>query len=206
MASPPDVLRIDEKSLQECYVPNFVGVVLTTNYKTDGIYLPADDRRHYVAWSDLTKEDFSDSYWRTLWDWYEDGGYGHVAAYLAALDISDFDPKAPPPKTDAFWEIVHANRAPESSELNDVLESLGNPDAITIATIYARATGDFSDWLGDRKNRRVIPHRMEQCGYVRVRNDADKHDGQWKINGKRQTVYAKSSLTPAERAAAASRL
>ena len=35
--------------------PNVCGVIITTNHKTDGIYLPADDRRHYVAWSDLTK-------------------------------------------------------------------------------------------------------------------------------------------------------
>jgi len=39
-------------------VLNVCGVVITTNHKTDGIYLPADDRRHYVAWSDLAKEDF----------------------------------------------------------------------------------------------------------------------------------------------------
>jgi hypothetical protein len=24
----------------------------------DGLYLPEDDRRHYVAWSNLTKDDF----------------------------------------------------------------------------------------------------------------------------------------------------
>ena len=48
-AAPPDVLRCDEKNLREYSVPNICGVVITTNYKGDGIYLPADDRRHYVA-------------------------------------------------------------------------------------------------------------------------------------------------------------
>jgi hypothetical protein len=72
-----------------------------------------DDRRHYVAWSDLTKNDFSQDYWNQIWDWYADGGIGHVAAYLRGLDISDFDPKAPPPKTAAWWAIVDVNRAPE---------------------------------------------------------------------------------------------
>ena len=46
-AAPPDVLRVDEKNLREYSVPNVVGVVITTNHKTDGIYLPADDRRHF---------------------------------------------------------------------------------------------------------------------------------------------------------------
>ena len=53
---------------------NVTGVIITTNYKADSMYLPADDRRHYVAWCDLTKEDFNEGYWETLWNWYADGG------------------------------------------------------------------------------------------------------------------------------------
>ncbi len=64
LAAPPDTLRVDEKNLREHYVVNVCGVVMTTNHKTDGIYLPADDRRHYVAWSDAKQEDFTDAYWR----------------------------------------------------------------------------------------------------------------------------------------------
>ena len=66
-AAPPDVLRVDEKNLREYNVLNCCGVIITTNHKTDGIYLPADDRRHYVAWSSLTKEDFTEGYWADLW-------------------------------------------------------------------------------------------------------------------------------------------
>src|SRR5262249_61914048 len=61
-ASPPDVLRVDEKHLHEYAVPNCCGVIITTNHKADGIYLPPDDRRHHVGWSNLTKEDFPDGY------------------------------------------------------------------------------------------------------------------------------------------------
>ena len=53
-----------------------------------------------------------------------------------------------------------------------------------------------------RRNRRVIPHRLEMCGYVPVRNDA-AHDGLWKIGGKRQAVYVKKTLLAHERIAAA---
>ena len=107
-AAPPDVLRCDEKNLREYSVPNVCGLVITTNYKSDGIYLPADDRRHYVAWCDLTKDNFSADYWNLLYKWYEGDGYRNVAAYLAQIDLSDFDPKAPPPNTPAFWAIVDA--------------------------------------------------------------------------------------------------
>ena len=197
-AAPPDVLRVDEKHLREHNILNCCGVIITTNYKADGIYLPADDRRHFVAWSDRTKDYFTPSYWNNLWDWYACGGIEHVVAFLAKLDITGFDPKAPPPKTAAFWDIVDANRAPEDAELADVLDSLLNPDATTIIRISNVATGSFGIWITDRKNRRAIPHRMEKCGYVAVRNSSAK-DGLWVINGTRQVVYAKSELSISDR-------
>jgi hypothetical protein len=135
-AAPPDVLRINEKYLREYYVFNVVGLIITTNHETDGIYLPTDDRRHYVAWSERTKNDFEPSYWNRLWSWYwQEGGFGHVAAYLMELDISAFDPNVPPPKTPAFWDIVNASAAPEDAELADVLDALGNPDAVTLVQL-----------------------------------------------------------------------
>lgn len=36
-ASPPDVLRVDEKNLREYNSLNCCGVIITTNHKTDGI-------------------------------------------------------------------------------------------------------------------------------------------------------------------------
>ena len=47
------------------------------------MYLPPDDRRHYVAWSERVKEDFGPDYWNKLFRWYDNGGDRHVAAYLA---------------------------------------------------------------------------------------------------------------------------
>jgi hypothetical protein len=204
-AAPPDVLRVDEKNLREYSVSNCCGVIITTNHKTDGIFLPADDRRHYVAWSDADKNDFTADYWNRMWSWYDHGGDCQVAAYLAEFDLSKFDPKAPPPKTAAFWDIVDANRAPEDAELADVLDRLDKPDATTLIEVQNKATGDFQNWIIDRRNRRQIPYRFEQCGYVPVRNDAAK-DGLWVINQKRQVVYAQASLTPRDRLAAAAKL
>jgi hypothetical protein len=57
-------------------------------------------------------------------------------------------------------------------------------------------------WLADRKNRRVIPHRMEVCGYVPVRNDSAK-DGLWVIGGKRVAIYARKVLPLRNQIAAA---
>jgi Family of unknown function (DUF5906) len=203
IAAPPETLYVNEKNIRQYYVFNVLGFLITTNHKTDGIYLPTDDRRHYVAWSNYTKEDFTPDYWNALWDWYYDGGFEHVAAYLAELDISDFDPKAPPPKTPAFWNIVNASTPPEDAELMDVIDALGNPDALTLPHLIAKATGKTADLLMDHKSRRAIPHRLERCGYVSVRGPSDD---QWKIGGKRHTVYAKQTLSPQEREQAAKKL
>jgi Family of unknown function (DUF5906) len=208
MAAPPDVLRVDEKNIREHYVPNVSGVIITTNYKTDGIYLPDDDRRHMVCWSNLTKDDFTLEYWGRLYGWYGNGGTEHVAYFLANLDISAFNPKEPPPKTQAFWEIANANRAPEDAELADVLDILGNPDAVTRSAVANKAASlhpTFAEWLNDRKNRRAIPHRFEDCGYVAVPNPHDT-EGRWKIDGTRHTIYGKASLTVHDRVAAARKL
>ena len=203
-AAPPDVL--DEKHLREYSILNCCGVIITTNHKADGIYLPADDRRHYVAWSELTKDDFDPTYWNRLWRWYQQGGDRIVASYLADFDLSGFDPKAPPPKTPAFWAIVDASCAPEDSELADVLDNLGSPDAVTLEMLINAATSaETLEWLKDRRNRRAIPHRMERCHYVPVRNNTNERGG-WTINGKRQTIYARSTMSIRDRFIAARRL
>jgi Family of unknown function (DUF5906) len=205
-ASPPDVLRIDEKHLREHSVFNCCGVTITTNHKSDGIYLPADDRRHFVAWSDLMKEYFTPDYWNDLWGWYGLEGNGHVAAYLRDLDITKFDPKAPPPKTPAFWDIVDANRAPEDAELEDIFDEMLNPDATTLESLKTAATGrEIESWLRERKSLRAIPHRLEKCGYTPIRND-DRKDGLWIVYGRRQVIYGKRTLSINERISAARKL
>jgi Family of unknown function (DUF5906) len=201
-AAPPDALRVNEKHLREYAIPNCTGVLITTNHRSDGMFLVADDRRHYVAWSDRTKDDFDPEYWHRIWGWYDAGGLGHVAAYLAALDLSDFDPKAPPPKTAVFWEMVEAGRSLEDAEIADVLDALGNPAAVTLALIRNKASAGLAEWLGDRRNRRAVAHRICDCGYVPVHNP-DRKDGLWQLQSIRQIIYAKTELAAAARYQAA---
>jgi Family of unknown function (DUF5906) len=214
-ASPPEVLQVNEKHLRQYYAFNCLGAIITTNHKTDGIYLPVDDRRHYIAWSDRSRRDFSDDYWNNLTTWYENGGHGHVAAYLAVLDLSDFDPKAPPTKTSAFWEIVSASQAPEDAELADAIDRLGaklypneiesgttdeqrRPNVFTLLELIGiQGNAALEDILAP-KNRRAVPHRLSRCGYNLYRNTAAK-DGLWRINKTRQALYVKASSSVNER-------
>ncbi|MEX2125502.1 MAG: DNA-primase RepB domain-containing protein [Woeseia sp.] len=209
IAAPPDVLSVDEKHIREYSVVNVLGVIITTNHKLDGIYLPADDRRHFVAWSDADKADFNDEYWNGLWGWYRgEGGLEHVATYLHEFDLSGFDPKAPPPKTDTFWQIVGAGIAPEDSELVGLLDALGNPDAVTVEqlrTANAMTEDDTISALLSAKAQRALPHQFDRAGYVSVRNPNEKR-GKWKVQGKNTVVYVRADLTIGERLGAAAEL
>lgn len=204
IAAPPAVLRVDEKHIREYAIPNLVGVVVTTNHR-DGIYLPPDDRRHFVAWTELTKDDFEEAYWTELYAWYEREGFRHIAAYLHAYDLADFNPKAPPPKTPGWWAVVDAGRSPEDAELADALDKLQEPEAVTLRDLANVATHDFANWLTDRRNARQVPHRLEDAGYVPVRNP-DAKDGRWRVGGKKQAVYARRDLSVRDRITAAQRI
>jgi hypothetical protein len=224
IAAPPDTHRCDEKFLAEVAVPNVTGVIFTSNQRI-GIYLPAGDRRHLAAWSELDPATLPAGYFEGFHRWLDrEQGCQHVEAYLHTVNLAGFDPTAPPPKTEWFWSIVDAGRAPEESELSTLLDSMSAcpgeaewPDAVTLAQLVAAEQNrsgwisengnrnDFASWLDDRKNRRQIPHRMEAVGYVAVRNDGAK-DGLWKVGGARMAVYAKRELERRDQLAAVSHL
>ncbi len=208
LAAPPDVLSVELKFVDAYPVPNVVGVIFTTNNRHNGLYLPAEDRRHYVAWSELAPTDFDADYFDRLYTWFETGGYGHVAAYLNTCNLDDFNPKAPPPKTDAFWDMVDTGRSPEEAEMRDLLDLLGNPEAVTVPTLRSRLDPNGELWalFNERKFRTQIPHRMADVGYIPVRNPYAR-DGLWVLgNKKRQVAYALATLSKRDRIAAAGRL
>ena len=92
-AAPPETLMIRDLWIKQHPMFNLVGPIVTTNHLTDGLYLPPEDRRYYVAWSDRRPEKFTEQYWNDLWNWYEGGGLEHAARYLATLDVSDSTPR-----------------------------------------------------------------------------------------------------------------
>jgi hypothetical protein len=210
IAAPPDVLNCNEKNTKQYAVVNIMGVVFTTNHKTDGIYLPIEDRRHFVAWSSKTKEDFAPEYWQTIWRWLNDEGCANVAAFLRSLDLSGFDAKAPPPRTEAFYAIVSANNNPRDVALSaTITDEMGSPDVLTLDDILTVIGDDVveddevREFLSSRSTRRNIPHAMERAGYEQVRNDGAK-DGLWKLtNGKRKTIYGRKELSFADMTKAA---
>jgi hypothetical protein len=134
-------------------------------------------------------------YFDRLWGSYGNGGIEGIASYLHGLDVSGFNPKAPPPKTDAFHEIVMASRNWEANDLGDVLNRFGNPAIVTLDDLCDMTVVDEQtiEWIKDRRNRRVMPRWFEACDYIIVKNHTHKQ-GLWHIKGKQQMVYGRKDL------------
>jgi hypothetical protein len=205
LATPPETHRINRKYLPEYTTFNLSGVVITTNHP-DALYLPSDDRRHFVAASESKRSDFPADYFDNFYVWYDkQGGIGHVIAYLQSYDLTSFNAKTAPLKTAAFWNMVNVERTADYGELADAIDALGKPEALTLIELIEKAPG--AEWLSDRKMGRVVQHRLQRCGYVRAANpNTERHGGMWSINGKRMMIYARQELPKGKRLDAAERL
>ena len=84
-AAPPDMTRVNVKHVPQFYVPNVTGVIFTTNYPADGLYLPPDDRRHYVCGTELVRDETWDRYCMEYVEVVRFGRIGDVIAYLRSL-------------------------------------------------------------------------------------------------------------------------
>jgi hypothetical protein len=84
IAGSPEYIEVNPKYGLKHHTRNCAGVVMTTNYGSTGLYLPAGDRRHYPVetielWG---TQDERDAYFRSLHSWLQyEGGCAHVAAY-----------------------------------------------------------------------------------------------------------------------------
>jgi hypothetical protein len=96
-------------------------------------------------------------------------------------------------------------RSEEESDMADVIDSLGSPKALMITDLIGMASTlqkfRFAEFLKDPLKRRTVAMRLEDCGYRRLANRADKR-GRWKIGVERGSVYVLRQLTDREALAA----
>jgi hypothetical protein len=117
IAASPDTVLVNSKYRPLIYIANVTLAVITTNHRVGAMYLPRDDLRHYVCWSEAKFEDFDKDYFNELFDWYDnENGCAIVADYLLKRDLSRFNPKAPPKLTPAFWAMVDRRHGVVESE------------------------------------------------------------------------------------------
>lgn len=117
IAAPPELLMVNRKGLHPYMALNRVFVIAFSNERV-AISLPSEDRRWFVLWCAAPK--LPEAQAVSLWNWYQHrGGFEAVAHYLHTRDVSDWNPTAPPPMTEAKAIMVEHGMSTAESFLVD---------------------------------------------------------------------------------------
>jgi hypothetical protein len=215
-------LYVNEKGIPQYSIPNHMFVCITTNHPDNGLYVNEGSRRYFVATSKVPPKDKSipSDYFRRLHDWLAAGGFRHVAAFLRARDLSEFDSKASPPMNEGTRQMMVGGLHHDVAKMEDLLDAMAmkmddgsavKPKAITNNMLreYAGQFVETGDWRSTDKDfyamiaegrypRNELSYRLKDCGYTPALNpNSDR--GQWMVKGKRGAIYALSSLPEEQR-------
>jgi hypothetical protein len=198
IAGSPDYATVNPKYGHTYSVKMHCGVIVTTNHLLTGIYIPSDDRRYDVidcaskSAMGLTDDTKVKEYFTVLWEWFNDGGFAHVAALLHRRDISKFSPNNGQRKTYAHQSVVSSSFTSDH-EFLDALHEMGEPDMLRsdaiMAVLMRNGSGHAKDYGG-----RLSPALMRQKYFIH-RNPL-RADSRWKYDGKLATVYVKQGSDP----------
>jgi hypothetical protein len=113
-----------------------------------------------------------------MWAWYEAGGLEAVAYYLRTLDLTGFNPKAPPLRTAWWHQLVAGGASQEEDRFSDALDKLQRPEWTTIAAVGSAGGPDLTNWMAspgnNRKLERAQPGRPQTRPVVRPRCPANR--------------------------------
>lgn len=131
LACPPDELRVNAKGIQQYRVPNIVNLVFYTNHK-DALSIEDGDRRFCVIWSDAQpwpQERFID-----LYRWLQEGGAARVCRWLAARDLTAFNPRGRAEDTAGKREMAALTRPVVEATVLELIESHADVCAADLVT------------------------------------------------------------------------
>jgi hypothetical protein len=202
LAAPPETLQIDAKGVEVRSVSNVVGVVMTTNFRHEGLYLPEEDRPHYMAWTDVTeravKQDKGSDYYERLHKWMNGDGAAHVVAFLRTVDLTKWDAKAPPPRTRWWHSVVGVSTQDTNDEaLDDALTAMGRPAVFSKPELTAASEPVLQAWIADPRNTRAFPARLDSQGYERILSAG--RQGRWRLrDAQNVSLYGRKDLSTVE--------
>jgi len=120
IAAPPEMLPINRKGLHPYYMANRLFVLAFSNDPVP-ISLASQDRRWFCVWSTAPRMNSAQA--KKIWDWYRGGGFGMIARFLRARDVSKFNPSAPPMWTEFKANLVEHGMSMAESYLVEMLRN-----------------------------------------------------------------------------------
>jgi hypothetical protein len=193
-AAPPEMLPINRKGLAVLHVPNVLLLIITSNNVETVLNLIPEDQRAYVLSTNLRRDQMPADYHTKFHAWMDAGGSEAVIHYLMSLDVSDFDPSAPPPMTDAKRQAIQFAADPLEGVMADLLDAMGRPVVVDVAELARQAAVHritFDDLpINAPKFRMRFSGWLRAAGYVRVTNPATT-TGHFIVKGKRTAVFVR---------------
>jgi hypothetical protein len=163
IAAPPEYLPVNRKGLHPYNALNRIWVLCFSNERA-AISIPSNDRRWFCVWSDAPR--MTDAEGAAMWQWYEAGGNAIVAGYLAARDVSAFNPGASPPMTEAKAIMVERGRSAHEEYLQLLIEARQDVFALGV---LAGPWHSICDALTQPGQHRIHPsalmHALNEAGW-----------------------------------------
>jgi hypothetical protein len=166
IAAPPEFLQVNRKRLHPYDILNRVFVLAFSNERAP-LSLPSDDRRWFVTYSDAPR--MPDPEGKAFWDWYASGGLEAVCKALYARDVSQFNPGAAPPLTEAKIIMIEQGRSTAESYLVEMIERrLGEFSAGVVASPFYSLCDRLQGGapMGTRVVQQALLHALKEAGWV----------------------------------------
>ena len=131
-----DTAIVNEKYMKQKEVPNLANFVFLSNLDAP-LLIERADRRFFVIDSPAEKRD--PEFWSQFYAWWK-SNLGVVRGYFDSVDLSDFQPDAPPPETEAKERLKRHSETPFVQELRTLIEDHCYPfngDVFTIDEVQA---------------------------------------------------------------------
>lgn len=195
MAAPPFTLPVNNKFEKVMQIPNVVRVFMTTNdYQT--MFIPQEDRRLLLLHSELPQgwhiRDRTADYFTRFFGKYADpegAGVAELAAWLMARDISAFDPKLPPPKTEARNSVVGNWVQDVPDVVEQCVDALGAPPLFFTGELAQYAFDDRQELVDVLKKPHKANRIFEALGYKLMRHPELRHFQQRQGDKKVKSAY-----------------
>lgn len=166
IAAPPEYLSINRKNLRPYDMVNRCLVIAFSNDPVP-ITLDSQDRRWFALSSNVPRMTPEDS--QKIWRWFDRGGVSACAAWLAARDVSAFNPAAAPPVTEFKLTLIEQGMSANESYLADMIRDrrglfaqgvIASPFHAICDTLSLNAPGTYKVSQG------ALLHALMECAWV----------------------------------------
>jgi hypothetical protein len=159
-------LRINEKNQPEYEIANYASFVFLSNHN-DAVHIESGNRRFFV--SEIKAQPLPATFYENYAHWRDNGGLAALHYFLInQVDLTNFNPKAPAPLTDAKKAMTSAGRSGLEQWMCDKFEDPMGSFGGTVITskmlkdAYELSTGD------DRSALKAVSNAAAKAG-ARVR-------------------------------------